>query len=166
MGRPTKNDSFEMGYSSALVCMASTNTTVVSEGVNVGNESGTGMENMVIFNLSNPGSKCPVKFKIQIEVCQIGWIILEYSRTAMFHWMFLEVKKYTIWIQNLTYCLKQKNFERRNLFLLSWTRNSFGKFTVCWERYFYQIAKLRATKYHFFQKDKVLSLEEEGHFSH
>lgn len=71
MGRPTQNDSFEMGYSSALVCMASTNTSVVPEGVNVVNESGTGMENM-------------------IEVCQIGWIILEYSRTAMFHWMFLE----------------------------------------------------------------------------
>ena len=126
-----------MGYSSALVCLASSiNTSAASVGMNVINEPETGIENMVMLNLSDPGSKCPVKFEIQIEVCQIGWIILEYSRTAMFHWMFLEVKRYTIHTYRNTYCLQQKNFERRNRFLslLSSTRllsNSFEKFTVC-----------------------------------
>ena len=27
----------------------------------------------------------------QVSVCQVGWVLLEYTRTAMFHWMFLEV---------------------------------------------------------------------------
>ena len=24
-------------------------------------------------------------------MCQLAWVLLEYTRTAMFHWMFLEV---------------------------------------------------------------------------
>ena len=27
----------------------------------------------------------------QVSVCQVAWVLLEYTRTAMFHWMFLEV---------------------------------------------------------------------------
>ena len=86
--------------------------------MNVINEPETGIENMVMLNLSDPGSKCPVKFEIQIEVCQIGWIILEYSRTAMFHWMFLEVKTYTIHTGTHN-VFNRKISKKRNLFLFS-----------------------------------------------
>ena len=29
---------------------------------------------------------------LQVSMCQLGWVLLEYTRTAMFHWMFLEVR--------------------------------------------------------------------------
>ena len=53
IGRTTQNETFEMGHSSALVCMASTNTSAASAGASVINESETGIENMVI-------SICPI----------------------------------------------------------------------------------------------------------
>ena len=54
IGRTTQNETFEMGHSSALVCLASTNTSVASAGASViMNESETGIENMVI-------SICPI----------------------------------------------------------------------------------------------------------
>ena len=28
----------------------------------------------------------------QFAICQLAWVLLEYTRTAMFHWMFIEVK--------------------------------------------------------------------------
>ena len=32
-------------------------------------------------------------FLFQFAICQLAWMLLEYTRTAMFHWMFLEVKQ-------------------------------------------------------------------------
>ena len=44
-----------------------------------------GISNMVSWDsqLVSPG--------VQVSVCQLAWVLLEYTRTAMFHWMFLEV---------------------------------------------------------------------------
>ena len=115
-----------MGYSSALVCLASSiNTSAASVGMNVINEPETGIENMVMLNLSDPGSKCPLKFEIQIEVCQIGWIILEYSRTAMFHWMFLEVKTYTIHTETHT-VFNRKISKNKSVSFLCCPRQNFS----------------------------------------
>ena len=127
IGRTSQNETFEMGYSSALVCLASSiNTSAASVGLNVINEPETGIENMVMFNLSGPGSKCPVKFDIQIEVCQIGWIILEYSRTAMFHWMFLEVKRYNTYILEYILSSTEKFRKKKSVSFLCCPRQDFS----------------------------------------
>ena len=60
VGKATTSDSREIGYSTSMVCMANTLINT-SSGLNVINESGTGIENMVIQNLSNSWTVFPIE---------------------------------------------------------------------------------------------------------
>ena len=79
----------------------------------------------------------------------------------MFHWMFLEVKKYIVITQRYTYHLTvwraRSSKSQKEEICFRCPNNCFGKFTVCWERYFYQILRLRPTYINTILWDNVQS---------
>ena len=90
-----------MEHNSSLVCIADTSRKVSNvtytgvqrenmelESITAADYEYKGIGNMV--RNENLGNVENFPF-FQFAVCQIAWVLLEYTRTTMFHWMFLEV---------------------------------------------------------------------------